>query len=157
MVVIPFSQLSQQLIKLFIKVFFLTSVLVGACNCTILMFIGLLCIWNSSIQKKEQNVRGLFRFLWKQLFQLPILMFPTSRYHLIILHFREQHYKYFLLQVMPLENNMRTPQHFTGLCGVLNQGMSGVTLVYMLLGFFGYLKYGKEVQGSVTLNLPIEA
>lgn len=56
--------------------------------------------------------------------------------------------------VMPLENHMKTPQHFTGLCGVLNQGMSGVTLVYMLLGFFGYLKYGEYIQGSVTLNLP---
>ncbi|KAJ8919889.1 hypothetical protein NQ315_006418 [Exocentrus adspersus] len=56
--------------------------------------------------------------------------------------------------VMPLENHMKTPQHFTGLCGVLNQGMSGVTLVYMLLGFFGYLKYGEKIQGSVTLNLP---
>ncbi|KAK9871484.1 hypothetical protein WA026_012857 [Henosepilachna vigintioctopunctata] len=56
--------------------------------------------------------------------------------------------------VMPLENNMKTPQNFVGLCGVLNQGMSGVTLVYILLGFFGYLKYGPNVQGSVTLDLP---
>ena len=55
---------------------------------------------------------------------------------------------------MPLENNMKTPQHFTGLCGVLNQGMSSVTLVYILLGFLGYLKYGDVVLGSVTLNLP---
>ncbi|KAJ8945928.1 hypothetical protein NQ318_016756 [Aromia moschata] len=58
--------------------------------------------------------------------------------------------------VMPLENHMKTPQHFTGLCGVLNQGMSAVTLVYMLLGFFGYLKYGDKVEGSITLNLPKE-
>lgn len=54
---------------------------------------------------------------------------------------------------MPLENNMKTPQSFVGLCGVLNQGMSGVTLVYILIGFFGYLKFGSEVQGSVTLDL----
>ncbi|KAJ8928130.1 hypothetical protein NQ314_019356 [Rhamnusium bicolor] len=59
-----------------------------------------------------------------------------------------------LVLVMPLENHMQNPQHFTGLCGVLNQGMSGVTLVYILLGFFGYLKYGSDIQGSVTLNLP---
>lgn len=57
---------------------------------------------------------------------------------------------------MPLENNMKTPHHFTGLCGVLNQGMGAVTLVYILLGFFGYLKYGDAIEGSVTLNLPIE-
>jgi len=56
--------------------------------------------------------------------------------------------------VMPLENNMATPQHFVGLCGVLNQGMSGVTLIYMFLGFLGYLKYGDETLGSITLNLP---
>ncbi|VEN40009.1 unnamed protein product [Callosobruchus maculatus] len=59
--------------------------------------------------------------------------------------------------VMPLENHMATPQHFVGLCGVLNQGMSGVTLVYMVIGFFGYLKYGDKVEGSITLNLPKEA
>ncbi|KAG5896767.1 hypothetical protein JTB14_008343 [Gonioctena quinquepunctata] len=58
--------------------------------------------------------------------------------------------------VMPLENNMEKPQHFIGLCGVLNQGMSGVTLVYIIVGFFGYLKYGSLIKGSVTLNLPIE-
>ncbi|XP_076263241.1 solute carrier family 36 member pathetic [Rhynchophorus ferrugineus] len=58
--------------------------------------------------------------------------------------------------VMPLENHMETPQHFTGICGVLNQGMSGVTLVYILLGFFGYLKYGDETAGSITHNLPKE-
>jgi solute carrier family 36 (proton-coupled amino acid transporter) len=58
--------------------------------------------------------------------------------------------------VMPLENSMKTPQHFIGLCGVLNQGMGGVTLVYILLGFLGYIKYGDDAQGSITLNLPIE-
>lgn len=57
---------------------------------------------------------------------------------------------------MPLENSMRTPQNFIGLCGVLNKGMGGVTMVYILLGFFGYVKYGNEALGSITLNLPIE-
>lgn len=57
---------------------------------------------------------------------------------------------------MPLENNMKKPQHFIGLCGVLNQGMSGVTLVYMIIGFFGYLRYGDDIKGSVTYNLPRE-
>jgi len=58
--------------------------------------------------------------------------------------------------VMPLENSMKTPQNFIGICGVLNQGMSGVTLVYILLGFLGYVKYGNDAKGSITLNLPIE-
>lgn len=58
--------------------------------------------------------------------------------------------------VMPLENSMKTPQNFIGICGVLNQGMSGVTLIYILLGFLGFVKYGEEAQGSITLNLPVE-
>lgn len=59
-------------------------------------------------------------------------------------------------QVMPLENSMETPKHFVGICGVLNKGMSGVTLIYIFLGFFGYLKYGEACSGSITLNLPID-
>lgn len=57
---------------------------------------------------------------------------------------------------MPLENQMKSPQNFVGFCGVLNKGMSGVTLVYILLGFLGYLQYGDKTQDSITLNLPIE-
>ncbi|PZC80404.1 proton-coupled amino acid transporter-like protein pathetic [Helicoverpa armigera] len=55
--------------------------------------------------------------------------------------------------VMPLENAMKTPKAMLGLCGVLNKGMSGVTLVYILLGFLGYLRYGEDVKDSITLNL----
>lgn len=58
--------------------------------------------------------------------------------------------------VMPLENQMKTPQNLIGICGVLNKGMSGVTLVYILLGFLGYLRYGTDTQGSITLNLPVD-
>ncbi|CAI6359593.1 unnamed protein product [Macrosiphum euphorbiae] len=58
--------------------------------------------------------------------------------------------------VMPLENNMKTPRDFLGLFGVLNVGMGGVTIVYILLGFFGYLKYGETTKSSITLNLPTE-
>ncbi|XP_063702095.1 proton-coupled amino acid transporter-like protein pathetic isoform X2 [Culicoides brevitarsis] len=58
--------------------------------------------------------------------------------------------------VMPLENSMKTPQNFIGLCGVLNQGMAGVTLVYILLGFLGFVKYGEAALGSITLNLPVD-
>ncbi|CAH2035136.1 unnamed protein product, partial [Iphiclides podalirius] len=55
--------------------------------------------------------------------------------------------------VMPLENAMRTPRSMLGFCGVLNKGMSGVTLVYILLGFLGYLRYGDYVEDSINLNL----
>lgn len=57
--------------------------------------------------------------------------------------------------VMPLENQMRTPQNLVGVCGVLNRGMSGVTLVYILLGFLGYLKFGDATADVITLNLDI--
>ncbi|XP_076264051.1 proton-coupled amino acid transporter-like protein acs isoform X2 [Rhynchophorus ferrugineus] len=56
--------------------------------------------------------------------------------------------------VMPLENNMKTPQHFIGCPGVLNTGMTFVVILYASTGFFGFLKYGEETEGSVTLNLP---
>ncbi|KAH8395576.1 hypothetical protein KR222_000484, partial [Zaprionus bogoriensis] len=56
--------------------------------------------------------------------------------------------------VLPLENNMRTPEDFGGTTGVLNTGMVIVACLYTSVGFFGYLKYGEHVQGSITLNLP---
>ncbi|XP_050540867.1 proton-coupled amino acid transporter-like protein pathetic isoform X2 [Daktulosphaira vitifoliae] len=56
--------------------------------------------------------------------------------------------------VMPLENNMKTPKHFLGVFGVLNLGMGGVTIVYIMLGFLGYLQYGEGTKDSITLNLP---
>lgn len=49
---------------------------------------------------------------------------------------------------------MEKPQRFVGLCGVLNQGMSGVTLMYVAIGFLGYLKYGDDTKANITLNLP---
>lgn len=54
---------------------------------------------------------------------------------------------------MPVENSMKTPQHFTGCPGVLNIAMVVVVSLYAVIGFFGYLKYGDKVQGTVTLNI----
>merc|ERR1711902_414841 len=31
-----------------------------------------------------------------------------------------------------------------------------VSYLYIAVGFFGYLKYGENVTGSITLNLPVE-
>ena len=58
------------------------------------------------------------------------------------------------MQIIALENNMKTPQYFGGYCGVLNIGMTVIVALYILIGFFGYLKYGAEAGGSVTFNLP---
>ena len=59
------------------------------------------------------------------------------------------------LQVMPLENNMKTPSHFIGCPGVLNMGMTVVVMLYSAVGFFGFLQYGEDTKGSITLNLPV--
>lgn len=58
--------------------------------------------------------------------------------------------------IMPLENQMKTPQHFVGTCGVLSQGMSVVTAVYMLVGFIGYWRYGVSTNENITKNLPTD-
>lgn len=49
---------------------------------------------------------------------------------------------------------MSNPDDFMGYNGVLNTAMIIVTCGYLAVGFFGYLKYGDEVHGSITLNLP---
>ena len=55
---------------------------------------------------------------------------------------------------MPIENKMKRPQDFGGYSGVMNLGMVTVTCLYTATGFYGYLKYGDDAKGSVTLNLP---
>lgn len=49
---------------------------------------------------------------------------------------------------------MKTPASFGGTTGVLNVGMTIITIMYVGMGFFGYVKYGENSAGSVTLNLP---
>ncbi|KAK4872817.1 hypothetical protein RN001_014846 [Aquatica leii] len=58
--------------------------------------------------------------------------------------------------IMPLENEMKTPQSFGGTFGVLNIGLSVVLTLYLGMGLLGYLAYGALVEGSITLNLPDE-
>lgn len=66
------------------------------------------------------------------------------------------------LQIMPLENEMKTPKAFMKPFGVLNVSMSIIVAMYAALGFFGYIRYAHEMttpksDGSITLNLPKEA
>ena len=58
--------------------------------------------------------------------------------------------------VLPLENQMKSPRELTGWDGILNTGMTLVTVLYITIGFFGYLKFGDKVEGSITLNLPVD-
>jgi len=56
--------------------------------------------------------------------------------------------------VLPLQKDMRSPHKFGGLMGLLNTAMAIVCLIYIGVGFFGYLKYGSDIQPTITLNLP---
>lgn len=59
-----------------------------------------------------------------------------------------------MFQVLPLKNAMKNPEAFDKPLGVLNIGISIVTVLFISFGFFGYLKWGDNVAGSLTLNLP---
>lgn len=58
--------------------------------------------------------------------------------------------------VLPLQNSMKQPRDFYKPTGVLNVGMVIITSLFLVLGFFGYLKYGDAIEASISLNLPIE-
>ena len=58
--------------------------------------------------------------------------------------------------VLPIETQMKTPDVMKGWNGVLNTSMVMVSCLYIAVGFFGYLKYGENVAGSITLNLPVD-
>lgn len=55
---------------------------------------------------------------------------------------------------MPIENSMANPNHFIGCPGVLNISMTVVISLYTMMGVFGYLSFGDDAKGSITLNLP---
>ncbi|XP_026331897.1 proton-coupled amino acid transporter-like protein CG1139 [Hyposmocoma kahamanoa] len=56
--------------------------------------------------------------------------------------------------VLPLKNEMRKPETFQKPLGVLNVGMVFVGSIFISVGFLGYLKWGEDVAGSLTLNMP---
>lgn len=58
--------------------------------------------------------------------------------------------------ILPLENEMKTPNAFGGSVGVLNRAMVVIVSLYIGMGLFGYMKFGPKVLGSITLNLPDE-
>lgn len=55
--------------------------------------------------------------------------------------------------VLPLENRMSQPKHFNR---VLFSSMTLVTIVYVVFSVSGYLCFRENIEGSITLNLPIK-
>lgn len=58
--------------------------------------------------------------------------------------------------LIPLENTMKTPKAFTERYGILNIASTIVTVIYVLIGALGYLKYGVCIESSITFNLPTD-
>lgn len=55
--------------------------------------------------------------------------------------------------MLPLRNEMKKPQDFTKPLGVLNVVLGYIGIVLIAVGSIGYLKFGDDVKGSLTLNL----
>lgn len=52
--------------------------------------------------------------------------------------------------VLPLENKMKKPEHYRR---IVIAAMTVVTLLYTSFAAMGYIVYGNEIEGSITLNL----
>ncbi|XP_063234102.1 proton-coupled amino acid transporter-like protein CG1139 isoform X2 [Bacillus rossius redtenbacheri] len=57
--------------------------------------------------------------------------------------------------VIPMRREMKHPRRFASKLGVFHVGTVVVSVLYLTIGFFGYLAYGADALGSVTLNLPL--
>ncbi len=55
-----------------------------------------------------------------------------------------------------VEAEMKNPRQYLGIFGVLHVATWIIAIFYVLVGFFSYLRYGADIQSSVTLNLPME-
>lgn len=55
--------------------------------------------------------------------------------------------------IMPIENKMKTPQKFIGTFGVLNLGMTGITVMYVVIGVVGYMNDPKSTEDMIVLEI----
>lgn len=58
--------------------------------------------------------------------------------------------------IMPIENKMKTPQKFIGTFGVLNLGMAGITIMYIIIGMLGYMNNPMSDKGMIVLEISPE-
>ena len=45
-------------------------------------------------------------------------------------------------------------QDMLGYNGVLNTSMTLVVALYIAMGFYGYLRFGEDIDATISLNLP---
>ncbi|KAK6039869.1 hypothetical protein COOONC_22626 [Cooperia oncophora] len=55
--------------------------------------------------------------------------------------------------ILPLENQMRNPHRMLGIFGVISTGVGFICALYTVTAILGYITYGSELKGSITLNL----
>ena len=60
----------------------------------------------------------------------------------------------YILQLLPVGNHMKYPNDYLGWNGVLNTAIIIAIVVYAAVGFYGYMKFGNDIQASVSYNLP---
>jgi len=58
--------------------------------------------------------------------------------------------------ILPLRNKMRRKEEFMGCNGVLMTSMYLILILYLALGFYGFLRFGSVTAATITLNLPHE-
>jgi len=58
------------------------------------------------------------------------------------------------LQMLAVESQMATPQHYLGWFGVLDWAIVIVLISYIFFGIMGYWRYGDQIADSVSLNIP---
>lgn len=58
--------------------------------------------------------------------------------------------------VLPIYTRMKRPDQMGGWGGIINVSYVLLLILYFTVGYFGYLKYGDDAKGSITLNLPKE-
>lgn len=51
---------------------------------------------------------------------------------------------------------MKRPQDYGGSCGVLNMSILITIILYIMVGFFGYLGFGEATDPSITVNIPVD-
>ncbi|CAJ0608447.1 unnamed protein product [Cylicocyclus nassatus] len=58
--------------------------------------------------------------------------------------------------LLGLESKMQKPKKMLGFFGVISTAMGTVTLLNTVTGLLGYITYGEDLEGSITLNLSNE-